>query len=82
MSSRSGEARCELLYPVTYLLTYYYFHFLPHFNSKTTGLIFTNVDALVPLLIRAYTNDVAFCLGMPEQRAKTVNFNVCKKAPN
>jgi len=26
-------------------------------------------------------SDVAFCLEMPEQRVKTVNFYVCKKAP-
>jgi len=52
-------------------------------NSEVTALIFTkishNVDALVQLLIRAFTSDVAFHLEMPEQRVKTVNFDVCKK---
>jgi len=53
-------------------------------NSKVTAPIFTkishDVDALVLLLIRALQNDVEFCLEMPEQTVKTVNFDVCKKA--
>jgi len=26
-------------------------------------------------------SDVEFCLEMPEQRVKTVSFDICKKAP-
>ena len=54
-------------------------------NSEATAPIFTKishgVEALVQRLIRAGTNDVAFSFEMPEQRVKTFNFDVCKKAP-
>ena len=58
------------------------FHFLPHFNSKTTGPIITkllhNVEALVQLLMCALQGDIIFHLGTREQREKAVNFDVCK----
>ena len=58
-------------------------HFLPHFNSKASGPIFTNflhyVEALVELLMQHVQGDTAFYLKTPEQRVKVVNFDVCKK---
>jgi len=61
------------------------FTFFLRFNSKTTGPIFTkflhNVEELVPLLMRAFTNDIAFYLGTPDQRVKAVNFDVRTKGP-
>jgi len=53
----------------------YNFHILPHFNSKTTELIFTNflydVEALVPLLKRAFT--WRYGILKSEQRVKAAN---------
>jgi len=38
------------------------------------------LEALVPLLMFAFTKRYPFCFGTPEQKVKTVNFDVCKKA--
>jgi len=62
----------------------YNFHFLPHFNSKTTEPIFTflhDVVQLVELLMHASArriDDDRFRFRTREQRVKTVNFDVCK----
>jgi len=51
----------------------YIFHVLPHFNSKTTGLMFTkflhNVELLVLLLMCAYT----ICCYTPFLNAKATS---------
>jgi len=61
------------------------FHFLPHFNSKVTEVVFTkflhDVELLVPLLMRVHQDDIALRFETPEQRVKTVNFDVCKNRP-
>ena len=54
-------------------------------NSKVNGPIFTkllhDVEALVLLLIRTFTKDLAFCFGMLEQKNEDGQFRICKKAP-
>jgi len=54
-------------------------------HSAVTAPIFINishdVEVLVQQLICHLQNYVALCFEMTEQRVKTVNFDVCKKAP-
>jgi len=54
----------------------------PFLNSKVTKPIFTtfpyDVEAFMPRIMHAFTNDIAFCFGTSEQRVKAVHFNVCK----
>jgi len=61
------------------------FHFLAHYNSKTTGPIFTifsqDVEQLVKLLMCLYARRRSFRFRTREQRVKTVNFDVCKNPP-
>jgi len=49
------------------------FHFLPHFNSKTTGPIFTtfsyDVEQLVELLMRVSAR--RWCISFQNMRAKS-----------
>jgi len=59
------------------------FHILPHFNSKTTELIFTifshDLEQLVELLTRASARRQ--CILFRERKVKTVKFDVGKNAP-
>jgi len=41
-----------------------------------------DVAALGALLMHTYTNNIAFRFGMPEQRVKAVNFDVCQNPQN
>jgi len=61
------------------------FTFYPSLTKKTTGPTFTkllhDVQALVPLLMRAYTRQCCIPFAMLEQRVKAVNFDACIKTP-
>jgi len=52
-------------------------------NFEVTGLMFTeflhHVDALLQLLMHAFTKRYCILFRTAEQRVKAVNFNVCKK---
>ena len=65
----------------SYHISMHNFHFLFHFNSKTTGSLFTkflhDVETLVLLVKRHLQGDIAFRFEKPEQGAKTVNFDIC-----
>ena len=59
------------------------FHFLPHFNPKTTETIFTiflhDLEQLVELLMCASAGNCTFRFRTRDRRVKTVNFDVGKK---